>query len=89
MRLLLLLLLLAVAVLLPACSGAALVQPAAEWVKASRNIHDVVAPRFANYVAGDAELDPVERDQLVALVDDWAFLISQGEAAIAAAGGAE
>lgn len=76
--------LLAVALLLGGCAALGLTGPAGDpmprLVGASRQTHDVIAPRFIAYVRADATLDPLVRDQLEKLVGDWRLSIEQAEA---------
>jgi len=89
MRRLPILFLLLLAAVLPSCAAGSLSNPAAEWVQASRAVHDVIAPRFAAYVEADADLEEVERAQLLGLVGDWELMVRTAEDAIADDGGGE
>lgn len=81
------LLALALALLFASCSalglgGGTVGDPTPDLVRASRAAHDVIAPRWAAYVAADPTLSPLMADQLVKLVADWRFAIERAEAFI-------
>lgn len=62
--------------------GGALQQPSRAFVDASRSFHSVIGVRFQHYVNADTTLDLTTRDTLIRTVDDWDFMIRQGEAAV-------
>jgi len=53
--------------------------PAVSWVRASRSAHSLVGHRFVRYVESDPELTETQRMALINAVDDWNFMIVEGE----------
>jgi hypothetical protein len=57
-----------------------LAQPSQSFARASRTTYDELAPRLREYLDGDLELDPAERDLVLGVLGDWDLAIRQAEA---------
>lgn len=70
----------AVAPMLASCTAVgASEQPARAWVEASRAFHSTIGLKFKAYIVADPALDPATQQVYLRAVDDWDFMIRQGE----------